>query len=198
MILHEPARMPRTDELALRPITADDAARDHDAVMEARADLRLWEQSAWPEDDFTVEANRADLAGLEERHVAGHAFTYTVLDPASPDPADPRSLGCVYVFPTTAAFLARSAVTPLADEAWGDVQAVVYFWVRTSRTADGLDRRLLDTLRTWFADDWGVERTVFVTNEQFTQQVGLLENSGLTRRFALVEPGKAGTYLIYG
>ncbi|GGM38084.1 N-acetyltransferase [Promicromonospora citrea] len=198
MTLREPRSMPRTDELALRPITADDAARDHDAVMETRADLRLWEQSAWPEDDFTVEANRADLVGLQERHAAGHAFTYTVLDPASPDAADPRSLGCVYVFPTTAAFLARSRVTPLGDDAWDDVQAVVYFWVRTSRTADGLDRRLLEALRGWFAAGWGLERTVFVTNEQLTQQVGLLDRSGLTRRFTLVEPGKDGAYLVYG
>jgi hypothetical protein len=56
-----------TEQFVLRPITADDAELDHGAVMETREHLRSWEQSTWPEDDFTVEANRKDLADLEQR-----------------------------------------------------------------------------------------------------------------------------------
>lgn len=192
--LREPAQPElRTSEFVLRPITAHDAAMDHDALMETREHLRLWEQSSWPEDDFTVEANRADLADLEQRHAAGRAYTYTVLDPPGTE-----CLGCVYVFPTHATFLTRATVTPLGDDAWTDVQAVVYFWARRSRMETGLDARLLAALRTWFAETWTLERTVFVTNEQFTQQVDLIESTDLTRRFELVEPGKAGAYLVYG
>ena len=44
----------------------------------------------------------------------------------------------------------------------------------------------------------GLERTVFVTNEQFTQQVDLIEGTDLVRKFELVEPSKTGTYLVYG
>ncbi|GAB2471558.1 hypothetical protein GCM10027063_10110 [Promicromonospora xylanilytica] len=195
----------RTEEFVLRPITADDARLDHAAVMETREHLRLWEQSSWPEDDFTVEANRADLVDLEERHAAARAFTYTVLDPLRTE-----CLGCVYVFPTNAAFLTRAAVTPVGDDEWARVQAVVYFWVRRSRVEagsetgletglqTGLDGRLLAALRAWFADAWGLERTVFVTNEQFTQQVDLIERTDLSRRFELVEPGKPGVYLVFG
>jgi len=183
----------RTAEFALRPITADDAERDYAAVMETRSDLRLWEQSAWPADDFTVDGNRTDLVDLEQRHAAHRAFTYTVLDPGGVE-----SLGCVYVFPTTATFLARSAVTAVADAVWSQVDAVVYFWVRRSRAGTGLDERLLVALRTWFADEWRFERVVFVTNEQFTQQVALLERTDLAVQFELREPEKAGTYLVYG
>lgn len=182
-----------TPEFVLRPITADDAERDHAAVMETRVDLRLWEQSTWPADDFTVDDNRGDLVDLEQRHEARRAFTYAVLDPAGDE-----SLGCVYVFPTTATFLARSAVTPVGGDAWEEVDAVVYFWVRRSRIRSGLDKRLLTALRAWFAGEWGLARTVFVTNEQFTQQVGLLEHTVLRRKFELREPDKAGTYLVYG
>jgi hypothetical protein len=192
--LHEPEPPElRTSEFVLRPITADDAPMDHAAVMETREHLRLWEQSSWPEDDFTVEANHTDLLDLEQRHAAGRAYTYTVQDPLGTE-----SLGCVYVFPTHASFLAKATVTPVADDVWVDVQAVVYFWVRQSRMDTGLDGRLLGDLRAWFAEDWKLERTVFVTNEQFTQQVDLIERTDLTRRFELVEPGKAGTYLVYG
>ena len=182
-----------TAEFTLRPITASDAEIDHAAVMETRESLRLWEQSTWPTDDFTVEANRDDLVGLEQRHVEHRAFTYTVLDPAGD-----RSLGCVYVFPTSASFLAKSVVTPVSDEEWGAVDAVVYFWVRESEMRLGLDERLLVKLREWFRDEWRAQHPVFVTNEQFTQQVELIGRTDLALKFELAEPDKTGTYLIFG
>ena len=183
----------RSDEFVLRPITPDDAERDHAAVVETRDDLRLWEQSTWPADGFTVEANRGDLVDLAQRHEARRAFTYAVLDPSGDE-----SLGCVYLFATTATFLARSAVTPVARADWAEIDVVAYFWVRRSRIQSGLDARLLTALRSWLAGEWGFERAVFVTNEQFTQQVALLDATDLRLQFELREPGKAGTYLVYG
>ncbi len=182
-----------TDEFVLRPITADDAERDYDAVMETREHLRLWEQSTWPADDFTVEANREDLIDLETRHAAHRAYTYTVVDPAGDE-----CLGCVYVFPTTATFLARSTVTPVAGARWEDVEAFVSFWVRRSRMETGMDARLLAALRPWFRDEWGFERTVYDTSAQFAQQVELLESTDLTLLFEIREPGKSGVHLSYG
>jgi hypothetical protein len=182
-----------TGEFALRPIKATDAEADYAAVMETREQLRLWEQSDWPADDFTVDGNREDLVGLEERHDAHSAYTYTVVDPAGTE-----ALGCVYVFPIGAKFLARSEVTPLDDALWDAVEAVVYFWARRSRMDVGMDARLLDALRGWFATEWGLSRVGYVTNEQFRQQVELLERTDLRRRFELREPGKAGAYLVYG
>jgi hypothetical protein len=68
-----------------------------------------------------LEANRADLRDLERRHAAHRAFTYTVLDPEWVE-----CLGCVYVFPTTATFLAKSAVTAVGGDVWADVDAVLF------------------------------------------------------------------------
>ena len=182
-----------TDEFALRPISADDAVWDHAAVMETREQLRLWEQSTWPADDFTVEANRKDLVDLERRHAEHRAFTYTVLDPHGTE-----CLGCVYIFPTSATFLARSAITPVGAGSWADVDAVVYFWVRRSRIESGMDERLLAALRTWFDEEWTFERVIYVTNERFEQQVDLISRTDLTLQFELIEPGKAGKYLGFG
>ncbi|WP_256714372.1 N-acetyltransferase [Microbacterium sp. RU33B] len=178
----------RTDEFFLRPILATDAARDHEAVMETRLDLRVWEQSSWPEDDFTVEANGRDLADLERRHVQRRAFTYTVLDPGGT-----QCLGCVYIFPSTATITAVAE-----DPRWAEVDAVVYFWVRKSRVSSNMDARLLTAIRTWMDEDWALARTVFVTNEQFERQVHLLDQAQLQLKFELREPDKPGTYLIYG
>jgi hypothetical protein len=183
----------RNDEFVLRPITAADAEMDYRAVMETRRYLRLWEQSSWPADDFTVDANREDLVGLEKRHLAHRAFTYTVVDPAGTE-----CLGCVYVFPTTATFLAKSAVTAVGDDDWSEVEAVIYFWARLSHMELGLDGRLLDALRAWFATEWKVARAVYVTNEQFRHQVDLIDRTDLVLKFTLLEPDKPGTYLVFG
>ncbi len=184
----------KTEEFFLRPILATDAARDFAAVMETRVDLRVWEQSSWPADDFTVEANRQDLADLEQRHVDRRAFTYTVLDPGGTE-----CLGCVYIFPTTATFLAKASVTSVVEDArWAEVDAVVYFWVRESRIPSDLDARLLAAIEPWLAEDWALARTVFVTNERFERQVQLLERAGLQVNFELREPGKPAKYLVYG
>jgi RimJ/RimL family protein N-acetyltransferase len=183
----------RTAEFALRPITADDAELDHTALMETREQLRLWEQSSWPEDDFSVEANRDDLLGLEQRHGEHRAYTYTVQNPNGSE-----CLGCVYVFPPDATFLAKATVTPVGDDAWDDLDAVVYFWVRLSQMEKGLDERLLTTLRYWLRDEWKLGRTVVVTNEQFEQQKALLEGTDLALKFSFVEPDKPGAFLAFG
>lgn len=61
-----------------------------------------------------------------------------------------------------------------------------------------MDARLLAALRAWFARDWGFERTVFVTNEQFAQQSALHRGTDLALQFELREPGKPGTFLVFG
>ncbi|WP_420111726.1 N-acetyltransferase [Pseudactinotalea sp.] len=182
-----------TETFTLRPITTDDAAIDHAAVMETKDDLRVWEQTGWPEEGFTVESNREDLVGMQQRHETGAAFSYTVLDPTGT-----TCLGCVYVMPHDATFLAKSDVTPVGTDRWEDVDAATYFWVRTSALAAGTDRTLLDALRTWFDHEWDLGPRVFVTHEDFAQQVALLERTDLTVRFHIVEPGKPGRYLAYG
>jgi hypothetical protein len=192
--LKEPAPAElRTAEFALRPIVADDAELDYAAVMETREYLRLWRQSTWPEDDFTVAENRKDLVECEERHVAGRAFTYTVLDPGGTE-----CLGCVYVYPTRATFLARAAVTPVGDDAWADVEAVVFFWARLPQMEAGMDQRLLAALRAWFTAEWKLTRTVYATSEPFTQQVDLLGAAGMKVKFKLQEPDKPRKRLVFG
>lgn len=183
----------RTGRFYLRPLTTADSELDYEAVMETRASLRLWEQSSWPEDHFTVADNRADLAEMQERHEANRAYTYTVLDPTGT-----RCLGCVYIFPHDASFLAKASVTPTADAVWSASDAVVYFWVRQSEMDRGADAVLLQELRAWFRKEWQLENVVFVTSEAFQHQVDLMNASDLEVQFELTEPEKSGRFLVYG
>ncbi len=176
----------------LRPLTVDDARADWEAVMETAAELRGWEQTGWPADDFTVEENRDDLRGLEERHAAHRAFTFTVLDAATLE-----CVGCVYLFPTSARFLQSATLTPTGDDDWDDTDVVVYYWVRAARATDGSDRLLLAVLRRWLRDDWGFSHPSFVTSVAFDRQRGALAAAGLRDAFRMTEPDKPEPYAVY-
>jgi hypothetical protein len=179
-------------EFVLRPIRVSDAELDYAAVMESRDFLRKWEQSTWPEDDFTVEANREDMVKLERRHASGEAFTYTVMNLDQTE-----CLGCVYVFSPEASWFSDAHVTAVGPGQWLDCDALIYFWVRKSRLPQGMDRSLLESLLTWFEREWSFDAPVVMTNEQFDQQVAMIEGTELRRRFEVKLPDDPGEYLAY-
>jgi RimJ/RimL family protein N-acetyltransferase len=181
-----------TDEFILRPITAADAELDYDAVMDSRVYLRPWEQTGWPTDDFTLAEDLADVEMLEQRHIAGHAFTWTML---TPDEAD--CLGCVYLMPPDARSYRESDIVPVGDARWEDYGALANFWVRTSRLSSGIDARLLAAMKPWFAEHAQLGRVLVVTNEEVAQQVELIERAGLRLRFRIEKAGQSGAYLAY-
>ncbi len=173
----------RTDEFLLRPILESDAELDYEAVVESRDFLRIWEGGGYPKDGFTVEDNRKDLAKMERRHNEGHSFAYTVMDLA-----ETECFGCVYISPTDVSWLTETVVTATSDARWFDYDTVIQFWVRTSRLADKLDRRLLDALGPWLSDDWPIRSHVVMTSAALTHQVTMIEGAGLKREFELRYP----------
>ena len=182
----------RTREFIVRPLLASDAELDYEAVMESREFLRKWEQSTWPEDDFTIDANREDLAKAERRHVDGDAFTYTVVTLDQTE-----CLGCVYVLPPDAKMFTGAHVTALGADRWSDCDATVFFWVRRSRLAERLDRAVLDSVVSWLEQEWAFKAPVIMTNEHVGQQADMIEGAGLRLRFEVKVPAHPGTYRAY-
>lgn len=180
------------DEFVLRPIRATDAECDYDAVMETRDFLRDWEGTGWPDEGFTVEANREDLARLERRHQNGESFTYIVVSLTNGE-----CLGCVYIFPTSAKLFTKAKIELRSPADWSDFQVAVYFWVRKSRMADMLDERLLRALDLWLRHEWHVDDYLLITNELAERQVELLGGTGRTPRFELSFPNKPVRELAY-
>lgn len=189
--LHVPSGLV-TDTYILRPIVESDAALDYEAVMESREFLRKWEQSTWPEDDFTVEANREDMVKMERRHNSREAFGYTMMTPD-----ETECLGCVYIFPPAARWFEGAEVTAVGSDQWSDCDAMISFWVRKSRLAQQLDRTLLESLISWFENDWSFTAPIFLANEQFEQQITMIEDTKLQRRFEIKLPTDPGRYFAY-
>jgi hypothetical protein len=181
-----------TDEFLIRPLVEGDVELDYAAVMESREFLRRWEQSSWPADDFTLAGNLKDLQRHEREHNNRESFTFTVMNPT-----ETECLGCIYIFPRTSRWLAEARTTPIDDTAWDTYEAVMLFWIRQSRLAEGMDRRLLDTLRLWFEQEWTFDGLLILTNEQFEQQVEMVEDAGLQLRMEVQLPKQPGKYRAY-
>lgn len=185
-----------TNEFFIRRLSETDVELDYAAVMESREILRKWEQSTWPADDFTLADNLKDLQRHEREHLNRESFTFTVMNPT-----ETECLGCTYIFPQTARWLAKATKTPVGDTgidtAWEDYEAVILFWVRQSRLAEGMDRKLLDILRPWFEQEWTFDGHLFQTNKEFEQQVLMFEAAGLQLQFEVEQSKEKANDLAY-
>lgn len=181
-----------TNEFLIRPLLETDVELDYAAVMESKEFLRQWEQSSWPADDFTLADNLKDLQRHEREHKRRESFTYTVMNPT-----ETECLGCVYIFPLAARWLAQAETAPSDDSDWADYEAVILFWIRQSRLAEAMDRQLLDVLRPWFEQEWAFDGHLFLTNEQLEQQLSLFEDANLRFQMEVQLPNQRGKYRAY-
>lgn len=128
------------EAIYLENLTTARAEQDYEAVMESRQDLRAQFGGEWPEDNFTLEQNKADLLEHEQLHQQRVSFTYTVL---SKDKT--TVLGCIYINPT--------------DSAGFDAQ--VHMWVRTSMKARDLDNTLKEATQEWLSREWPFKQVIY-------------------------------------
>jgi hypothetical protein len=179
----------RTDEFMLRMLKATDAALDYDAVISSREQLLIRSGGDWPVEGFTLAENLADLQRHEREHRERKAFTYTVMNPS-----ETECLGCVYLNPL-ASLLERLSAGAQASSSVQESAAYVSFWVRSSRLAGDLDKRLLAALRAWFQAEWPFSRTVFYAGERQTRFLHIYQEAGMEATFTL--QGRIGTIYLY-
>ena len=192
---NEKAKIPNgfvTDTFLIRPLSETDVELDYAAVMESKEYLRKWEQANGPSDDFTLADNLKDLQRHEREHIERVSFTFTVMNPT-----ETECLGCIYIFPLTARWLSKAEAMPIGDKAWSDYEATISFWIRQSRLAEGMERRLLNVLRPWFAQEWTFDGLLYFTNEAVDQQMAMFEEAGLQLQFEVTLPKQPVKSLTY-
>jgi hypothetical protein len=153
---------------------------DYAALMESKAMLRLWSGSPWPQDDFSLDDNLADLTMHWREHEARVAFTYTILNPAQD-----RCLGCVYLRPLAEV----QTVQPV-----GDSETAVRFWITHPLNHPPLDATILSTLVDWLHHDWPWRRVLFHTPSANLAQLALFARCGLHNAFTAHLPDRGGDH----
>jgi hypothetical protein len=126
----------------LHPLTTKDVEHDYEAVMSSKESLRriFCEDDDWPADNMTLQDNYHDLEQHQKEFEERYAFTYTMETPDAQ-----RCLGCVYIYPCRR----------------GDYDAQVFYWVRDSAKALGLEQELDAFLRQWLQEVWPFQHPVF-------------------------------------
>ena len=182
----------KSEEFFLRPLRATDVELDYDALMSSKEMLWLAEEGGWPAEDFTLDENLEHLQQHEKEHIERSAFTFTMMNPT-----EVECLGCVYINPLEAVltYMDKEKIDTTAIE---NCEAIVTFWVRSSRLADHLDQRILRALIPWFDQEWAFSRVVFGTTSKVEHQVHNFNVSGLQQLYAIDVPKKEGRELIYG
>jgi RimJ/RimL family protein N-acetyltransferase len=170
---HSAPKAFKTLELSIRPIRASDAEADFAALMDSREDLRRASRSPWPDDHFSVERNRDDLARHQTEHEAGDAYTYTVMDPE-----ERVCLGCIYMVPLPAHLMRIGADDEAIESAAWDA-AAIYFWVRSTKLREGFEAELLSAISSWMAREKAFSRVLYSTHTEDSRQVALFRDAGL-------------------
>lgn len=124
-----------TERFRLEPLGPQHNVADHAAWTSSIEHIRStpgYPDGGWPPlDGMSLDANLADLRRHAADFAAYRGFTFTVLDPADDD-----VIGCIYLYPTTAA----------------DHDVSVQSWVRADRAE--FDVPLADAVAEWIVDAW--------------------------------------------
>lgn len=174
-----------TARYELFPTTVDRAESDYAAVMASQGDLRRWSDSTWPEDDFTVEANRADLQHHVDDNRDHSAYGYMIYRPA-----EDFCLGSLYVNPV-------NRWPQYYDLASGDAAAIARFqvrldyWIRTGYPE--VERDFTAALPDWIQSAWGL-RPVWPARTTMTDRIAIYRQLGF-QRLAELRNRETGTML---
>ena len=138
-----------TEEFRLRMLTVDDVGKDYEAVMSSREHLRSLvsmedKNNTWPEEKMTIEEDLEDLRRHQDEFLKRKAFAYTVVNLD-----ESRCLGCVYIDPS---------------EKKG-IDAEVTLWAISGELGNGLEKRLLKTIKGWVEEKWPFNNAEYPLNK---------------------------------
>ena len=180
-----------TNSFLFRPLRTTDVELDYQAVMSSASKLRIWSQSDWPRDGFTLEENLADLAMHEEEHHAREAFTYTVMDPEQN-----VCLGCIYMRPILQEVLELGVCSEIqpGEDLYG---ASIRFWGRQTPAIEELEAGLINALLDWLETDWYFRCLVFPITPSDPNQVDLFIQHGFSYQGRIYHPTRKTQMDIY-
>ena len=128
-----------SDSFLIEKLTLEHAAKDYEAVMESRLDLRRQFGGSWPEDTFSLEQNIKDIKEHEHLFEKRISFTYSILSTDGE-----HVLGCIYINPIDSA----------------NFDAQVHMWVRSGEKYSNLRTGAKKELASWLYSQWPFEEVL--------------------------------------
>jgi hypothetical protein len=132
-----------TETYTVRMLTINDVVKDYEAVVTSIDHLQGIFGSRiplWPSKDITLEEDLIALGWHQLEFQKRTSFAYTIMS------QDEREcIGCLYFFPS--------------EKEGFDVD--VYFWLRTSTFAKGLDPVIFTRIKSWIRHEWPFTKVAY-------------------------------------
>lgn len=152
---------------------------DYEAVMQSRQQLRSWSDSHWPEDDFTLEQNLADL----DMHIAEHdrdeAYGFSVFDATGA-----RFLGSLYLNPVGAIAVAYQD-DPMAESVLEKFDVCADYWLRQGVPHE-MEVNFVKAVQSWLTGAWWFQNAAFGARRDMHDQRRRYVEAGL-QEFAVLK-----------
>ncbi len=161
-----------TPLFAVRRQTPDHNVADYAAVMDSRQELRVWSDSEWPEDDFTLQANLDDLQMHIVEHDRDEAYGFSIFTPDGQ-----TVLGSLYL-DEVAPFLNNYTISDAERAVLATAQVRVEYWLRRGVPAD-FEPAFLEAVQGWLAREWWFEHVMFGSRRGGAAQRAAYEAAGM-------------------
>lgn len=165
-------QMLETDNFVMLPTDTEYFESDHVAVMKSKNILRLWSQSEWPEDNFSLEQNKEDLSRHVEDNVnhAAYGYMFYSLDRKA-------CYGSLYVNPILPV-LESYEVSAQEESLIRAKDARIDYWVVEGQRQ--LEKQITEALQKWFADVWKIS-VAFSARTGMDQRIKVYEDLKLKK-----------------
>lgn len=169
-----------TDLFVIRRQMRTDNVLDFQAVMTSRQELRVWSDSDWPQDEFTIEENAADLDMHIGEHARDEAYGFSIFDATHS-----TLLGSLYLS-QVASIVANYQVDPSLAARLKHFDVCADYWLRQGVSAE-IKSAFLQTVQAWLSEAWWFTNVAFGSRRGMVDQrrqyleAGLREIAVLTK-----------------
>lgn len=139
-----------------------DNVLDFQAVTTSRQALRVWSDSDWPQDEFTIEENAADLDMHIDEHERDEAYGFSIFDVAQS-----TLMGSLYLN-QGAAIVENYQVDSRVAAYLRNLDVCADYWLRQGVSQE-IETAFFQTVQAWLSEAW------WFTNVAFGSQLGKAE-----------------------
>lgn len=169
-----------TDLFVLRRQMLTDNIPDFQAVMSSRLELRVWSDSDWPQDEFTIDENAADLAMHIGEHERNEAYGFSIFDLT-----ENTLLGSLYLS-QVASIVENYQVDSITAAYLKHFDVCADYWLRQG-VSEEMRAAFLQTVQDWLSEAWWFTNVAFGSRRGMVDQrrqyleAGLKEIAVLTK-----------------
>jgi hypothetical protein len=170
------------------PTDSDFHQSDYEAVMRNKENLRLWSQSSWPEEHFSLEENKSDLELHMQDNQSHSAYGYMIYSQDLKDCYGSLYINSLRPIPD------NYLMTPNEVEALDFFDLRVDYWI--TEEIPGMEELMTKEIYAWIQEVWKLP-ALFSSRKEMVRRQELYKKLGLNPLFDLKGRTSGMSLLLY-